>query len=160
MVQQPHAAEAEIRKLALFYAFGTDAIGRGDLQKGRELYRACFTPDAAIAVFFPRAANDFTGPPDAMKTGPDEWLELVASAFKGKYTATQHLIGNIDIHVRGKTATMTSYLHATHKRSDTSIDVANGTYEDEVVLHDGQWRIRRRTLQLITFLSVAASAPR
>ncbi len=158
MVQQPRDAEAEIAKLALSYAFGTDAIGCGDLQKGRELYRACFTPEAVIAVFLPRTANDFTGPPDAMKTGPDEWAELVASAFKGKYTATQHLIGNVDIHVHGNTATMTSYLHATHKRSDTSIDVANGTYEDEVVLRDGQWRIRRRTLKLITFLTLAASA--
>lgn len=158
MGQQPHAQEAAIEQLTLDYAFGTDAIGRGDLQRGKELYRACFTPDAVIAVFFPRASNDFTGAPDSTKTGPDEWAEFVASVFKGKYTATQHLIGNIVVHVHGDTATMTSYLHATHKRADTSIDVANGTYEDDVVVHGGQWRIRRRTLKLITFLTLATPA--
>ena len=155
-----NADEAAIEQLTLDYAFGTDAIGRGDMQKGKALYHNCFTADAVISVFFPRPSNDFSGTPDAVKTGPDEWAELVASVFEGKYSATQHLIGNIAVQVRGNTATMTSYLHATHKRTDTCIDVANGTYEDEVVSSDGQWRIRRRTLKLITFLTLAAPTAR
>ncbi|WP_414551428.1 hypothetical protein [Anabaena sp. CCY 0017] len=46
--------------------------------------------------------------------------------------------------------------HATHKRSETSIDVANGTYEDEVVLVNGRWKIQRRTLKLFTFLNLSS----
>ncbi len=152
-------AEREIAKLTVCYALATDAIGRGDLAQGRERYRRCFTADAAIAVFFPNAANDFTGSPDTVKTGPDEWTEFVVSVFRNnQYTATQHLIGSINIEAHERTARMTSYLHATHKRSDSSIDVANGTYEDDVALEAGMWKIRRRTLKLITFLNLASPA--
>ncbi len=154
------AAETEIAKLTVCYALGTDAIGRGDLTEGRELYRRCFTADASIAVFFPNATNDFTGAPDTIKSGPEEWTDFVASVFRNnQYTATQHLIGSVNIEVRGKEARMTSYLHATHKRSDTSIDVANGTYEDDVVLRDDGWKIQRRTLKLITFLNLVSPSP-
>ena len=48
-----------------------------------------------------------------------------------KYTATQHLIGTINISIdrtTGTTASMTSYLHATHLLPNGSINVANGTY--------------------------------
>jgi hypothetical protein len=51
---------------------------------------------------------------------------------------------------------LTSYLQATHKISDTSIDVANGTYEDELIKQNGRWKIRRRTLKLITFLNLSS----
>ena len=49
---------------------------------------------------------------------------------------------------------MSSYVYGTHKRSETSIDVANGTYEDEVVKVGGRWRIRRRTFNQINFLNL------
>ncbi len=159
MAEQRHTAEELIQQLALQYALGTDAIGRGDVQQGKELYGACFTPDAVISMFFPNPTNDFSGQPDETRTGPAAWAEFVDSVFRTRqYNSTQHLIGTFQIHVHGNTAIMTSYLHATHKRSNTSIDVANGTYEDDVVRQRGRWRIRRRTLKLITFLNLTSPA--
>ncbi|BDI18972.1 hypothetical protein ANSO36C_47740 [Nostoc cf. commune SO-36] len=65
-------------------------------------------------------------------------------------------MGTINISVEKNKATMTSYLHATHKRSETSIDVANGTYEDQVINNNGRWKIRNRTLKLINFLNLSS----
>ena len=143
---------ADIRKLTICYAHGTDAIGRGDLEAGKALYQACFTKDAAIAAFFPDGRGE-------KRTGPEAWADFVLSVFKNAgYTVTQHLLGTIDIEVKGETATMSTYLHATHVLPNGSIDVANGTYVDEVVKTPDGWRIRSRTLTLITFLNLASPA--
>lgn len=150
------AAEAEIAKLTSCYAHGTDAIGRGDLQEGKDIYAPCFTADAEVAVYFP--GTPWNGPPSFSTVGTDSWADFVSSVFTANgYTSTQHLMGTIDVNVHnGHTATMTSYLHATHVLSDGTIDVANGTYEDEIVRHHGTWKIKKRTLKLITFLNLGA----
>ncbi|BAY91178.1 hypothetical protein NIES3275_32000 [Microchaete diplosiphon NIES-3275] len=146
---QPNA-QLDIEKLTVCYALGTDAIGRGDLQGGKNIYPDCFTPNATITAVFPDGTTQ-------TYIGTNAWADFVYAVFQGNgYVATQHLIGTININVNGNNATMTSYLHATHKRSDTSIDVANGTYEDEVIQQNGRWKIRRRTLKLITFLNLSS----
>ncbi|WP_392532497.1 nuclear transport factor 2 family protein [Nostoc sp. C117] len=146
---QPNA-EFEIQQLASCYSLGTDAIGRGNLLEGKNIYRKCFTQDAVLTAIFPDGASE-------TRYGTDSWADFVSSVFQGNgYTATQHLMGTINISVQGNDATMTSYLHATHKRSETSIDVANGTYEDEVVKKNGKWQIRNRTLKLIDFLNLSS----
>ncbi|MBD2164894.1 nuclear transport factor 2 family protein [Calothrix membranacea FACHB-236] len=146
---QPNA-QLDIEKLTVCYALGTDAIGRGDLQGGKNIYPDCFTPNATITAVFPNGDTQ-------TYIGTNAWADFVYSVFQGNgYVATQHLIGTININVNGNNATMTSYLHATHKRSETSIDVANGTYEDEVIQQNGRWKIRRRTLKLITFLNLSS----
>ncbi len=146
---QPNA-QSDIEKLTVCYALGTDAIGRGDLIEGKNIYPNCFTPDATITAVFPSGVTQ-------TYIGTNAWADFVYAVFQGNgYVATQHLIGTININVNGNKATMTSYLHATHKRSETSIDVANGTYEDEVIQQNGRWKIRRRTLKLITFLNLSS----
>ena len=145
--------EANIRQLTICYALGTDAIGAGDVDTGKALYRDCFTEDASIAAFFPDGQG-------ADRTGPDAWADFVHATFRqNQYTATQHLIGTITISIdptTGTTATMTSYLHATHLLPNGSINVANGSYEDEAVKTAAGWRIRKRTLRLMTFLNLAS----
>ncbi|MDZ8085208.1 MAG: nuclear transport factor 2 family protein [Nostoc sp. DedQUE12b] len=144
------SAELEIQKLTSCYALGTDAIGRGDIQEGKNIYRDCFTQDAVLTAIFPDGATQ-------TNYGTDSWADFVYSVFQGNgYTATQHLMGTINISVQNNQARMTSYLHATHKRSETSIDVANGTYEDKVVNRNGRWKIRNRTLKLIDFLNLSS----
>ncbi|MEA5569453.1 nuclear transport factor 2 family protein [Calothrix sp. UHCC 0171] len=150
LASQPNA-ESEIEQLTVCYALGTDAIGKGDIQAGKNIYRDCFTEDATITAIFPDGVTTET------RVGTSAWGDFVASVFRANgYVATQHLIGTVNIAVQGNTAKMTSYLHATHKRSETSIDVANGTYEDEVIKQNGRWKIRRRTLKLITFLNLSS----
>ncbi len=147
--QQPNA-ELNIQQLTSCYALGTDAIGIGDIQGGKKIYQNCFTPDATITAIFPDGTT-------VIRNGPNSWADYVASVFQGnRYVATQHLMGTINTIVTGNTATMTSYLLATHKRSDTSIDVANGTYTDQVINQNGSWKIYNRTLKLITFLNLAS----
>jgi SnoaL-like domain len=146
---QPNA-ELEIQKLTSCYALGTDAIGRGNLLEGKNIYRDCFTQDAVVTAIFPDGASE-------TRYGTDSWADFVYSVFQGNgYQATQHLMGTINISVQNNQATMTSYLHATHKRSENSIDVANGTYEDQVVNTNGRWKIRNRTLKLIDFLNLSS----
>ena len=146
---QPNA-ELELQKLTTCYALGTDAIGSGNVLEGKNIYRDCFTDDAILTAVFPDGASQTL-------LGTDAWADFVNSVFQNNgYEATQHLIGTINISVQGNEAKMSSYLHATHKRSDTSIDVANGTYEDEVVRVNGRWKIQRRTLKLITFLNLSS----
>ncbi|MDI1428500.1 nuclear transport factor 2 family protein [Polyangium sorediatum] len=153
------AAELEIAKLPVCYALGTDAIGRGDLQAGKNIYAPCFKSDAELAVYFP--GTPFNGPPSSTAIGANAWADFVEGVFTTSgYTSTQHLIGSIDINVIDEDeATMTSYLHATHVLPDGTIDVANGTYEDEVIRVNGTWKIKRRTLKLITFLNLGTPTP-
>ncbi|MBD2300788.1 nuclear transport factor 2 family protein [Nostoc sp. FACHB-87] len=146
---QPNA-ESEIESLSVCYALGTDAIGRGDLPEGKKIYQKCFTSDAEITAIFPDDTS-------VTKYGTNAWADFVYSVFQGNgYTATQHLLGTFDIDVKNNTATMSSYLHATHKLSDTSIDVANGTYVDTVVNKNGKWQIKKRVLTLIDFLNLSS----
>ncbi|WP_414562895.1 nuclear transport factor 2 family protein [Anabaena sp. CCY 9613] len=146
---QPNT-ELAIQKLTNCYALGTDAIGSGNVLEGKNIYRDCFTQDAVITAVFPDGASE-------TRMGTDAWADFVYGVFQGNgYQATQHLIGTINISVQGNQATMSSYLHATHKRSETSIDVANGTYEDELVKVNGQWKIQRRTLKLNNFLNLSS----
>jgi len=153
-----HDDEAEIAKLTVCYALATDAIGRGDVAGGKAIYAPCFTQNALLAVYFPDAP--FSGPPSYTTVGTDSWSEFVDDTFIGSgYTVTQHLVGTINIQVDGKNATMTSYLHATHVLPDGTMDVANGTYEDEVVRRNGVWKIKTRTLKLITFVNLGTPTP-
>lgn len=146
---QPNA-ESEIQQLAMCYALGTDAIGQGNLQEGKDIYQNCFTPDATITAVFPSGASE-------TRYGANDWADFVYAVFQGNgYQATQHLIGTVNISIKNNKASMSSYLHATHKLSETSIDVANGTYVDEVINKQGKWKISRRTLTLIDFLNLSS----
>lgn len=153
-----HDDEAEIAKLPVCYALGTDAIGRGDVAQGKAIYSRCFTSDAVLSLY--AVGAPLSGPPTFTTVGTSSWADFADDSFTGSgYVATQHLMGSIDVHVNGHTATMTSYLHATHVLPDGTIDVANGTYEDEVVRHNGVWKIKTRTLKLITFLNLGTPTP-
>ena len=65
---------ADIRKLTICYAHGTDAIGRGDVAAGRAIYQPCFTKDATFSVVFPNGQIE-------ERTGSDAWADFVATVF-------------------------------------------------------------------------------
>lgn len=153
------ADRAEIADLAYCYADGTDAIGRGDLTAGKQIYSECFTPNAQLAAHFPGdGPND---PPGVSAIGGDAWALAVQGVFEAAgYVSTQHIMSNIRIELDGNTGTMTSYLSATHVIDPAgSIEVAHGTYVDTVVRTPHGWRIAKRTLRLITFVRLESPAP-
>ena len=133
-------AELEIQKLTVCYALGLDAIGGGNLQEGKNIFRDCFTPNAEVTM------NSATGVL-AQRTGSDAWADYAYSFYRERgYQATQHLIGSINVSVsNANEATMSSYFLATAK-SETNVNVSNGTYYHEVVKERKRWKIRRLTL--------------
>lgn len=144
----------EIEDLTYCYAAGTDAIGRGEFQAGKAIYNTCFTQNATIGASYP--GSNPNAPPDLVANSPNAWANVVKDTFQDAgYVATQHLVSNVRIKfsANGNTATMTSYLNATHVFDpNTSIAVANGTYEDVVIRTPAGWRIKQRTLRLISFV--------
>jgi len=142
-------AEVKIAKLTNCYAVGIDAIGQSNVPAGLDIWDDCFTSDATFAVWF--AGSNFNGPPDYTTVGTTSWGNFANSFFRNAgYVATQHLMGTIVVDVDGPTANMSSYLQASHFLADGSVDIAKGTYEDEVVRENGRWKIKRRTLKLIS----------
>jgi hypothetical protein len=158
-VGQRLADRAEITDLAYCYAAGTDAIGAGDVALGQQIYAGCFTPDARIEASFPGA--DPNGPADLTAFGAAAWGDIVEGVFDSSgYVATQHLISNVRIDIDGNSASMISYLHATHVLDPAgSIAVANGHYVDQVVRTPQGWRIAARRLHLIDFVQLDSPAP-
>lgn len=136
--------ELKIQKLTVCYALGIDAIGRNNLQEGKNIFRDCFTQEAEITM------NSATGVL-AQRTGSDAWADYAYSFFQGRgIQSTHHLIGSINVSVlNDNQGTMSSYFHATHKLSETSVYVADGTYDHEVVKERGHWKSRRLTLNAL-----------
>lgn len=148
-----------IEQLAYCYASGTDAIGRGDVAAGTAIYNKCFTPNAVFEASF--ANPDPDAPPDFVATGPGNWATVVNNQFTSQgYVATQHLMSNAQIDLHLNTATMSTYLSATHVIDPSaSIDLANGPYLFDVVRTPNGWRITRLQLKLISFLRLESPPP-
>lgn len=152
--------EAAIRRLSHNYALGTDAIGVGnfttglghDAAAGIPFYEETFTADFVFKLFLAGNPN-----PVVTVTGIPQWATFVKNAFEGsKYRATQHLLGTVvvDLAPGNHTASMSSYLTATHVRppaaSSDNLErnsIFVGTYVDRVVRNRGEWRIAERALR-------------
>jgi hypothetical protein len=149
------ADESAIRRLSVRYAVATDAICRGGKADALGAYNLIFTPDAVVAAGFD------AGSPQLVASGPAEWADVVEAAFVD-YSATQHLLGSIDVVFEGAdTARMTSYLTASHVFAAPSTDVMTvlGTYVDAVERRAEGWRIVHRFLQFTAFSSAPRIAP-
>lgn len=144
----------EIEQLESCSAAGTDAIGRGDLEEGKQIYAKCFTPNAPVVITAAGASPD--DPPAVSMPSAEAWADLIDVLFRDAgYVSTQHLISNvrIDILPGGHTAKITSYLSATHVYDPlSSIQVAHGTYHSEAVLTPFGWKLSKRTFNTLTFL--------
>jgi hypothetical protein len=149
--------DAAIRQLSINYALGTDSISAGDVPTALDFYHRTFSDDAVITAGFDRTA------PALVANGPDAWAAVVENAFQ-PYSATQHLLGTINVvfdNRRGNSATMTTYLHATHvfKAPDMSLLTVLGTYYDTVQQSRRAWRIVNRFLLFKSFETSKRTAP-
>ncbi|WP_437763698.1 nuclear transport factor 2 family protein [Sorangium sp. So ce764] len=154
-------AVREIEQLEYCYAAGTDAIGRGDLATGKQIYSRCFTPDAPVLIWEAGAAPD--DPPVVSVPSAEAWADFIDVLFADSgYVGTQHLISNVrvDILPGGNRAKITSYLIATHVYDPlSSAQVAHGTYENEAVRTPSGWKLSKRTFRTLSFMRVDSPAP-
>jgi hypothetical protein len=146
----------DIEDLEYCYAAGTDAIGAGDLAKGKQIYAKCFTPNAPVVITEVNAApND---PPVVSVPSAQDWADLVEVYFTAAgYVSTQHKISNVrvDILPGGYKAKITSYLSATHVYDpESSVQMATGTYESEAVRTPAGWKLSKRKFTTKTFYRV------
>lgn len=146
----------EIEQLEYCYAAGTDAIGRGDLAKGKQIYSECFTPNAPVLIW--EAGADPDDPPVVSVPSAEAWADFIDELFADSgYVSTQHLISNvrIDILPGGNQAKITSYLIATHIYDPLgSVQVAHGTYENEAVRTPSGWKLSKRTFRTQAFMRI------
>ena len=144
---QEWLARQEIAVLQRRYAQATDMMAGGqpaDLEKVAALYRQIFTEDAQMSVL-----NQFT------LDGPMKWLELVEDRL-GSLESAQHLIGSQLVEITslpnpkggGGSATMRSYLQATHIEKDGTLERVLGIYHAEAIYLDGTgWRLSKMILE-------------
>jgi 3-phenylpropionate/cinnamic acid dioxygenase small subunit len=102
--------------------------------------------DLLSEVFLPDAECDYgtLGTP----RGVEEITSLVRGTI-GDLDATQHLVGNVVVTVRGDEATADCYLISQHIRRGTPGGdhyLLGGRYSDRVVRTAAGWRIAHRTL--------------
>ena len=138
-------------RLKANYAFGTDAIGAGDFDRGLALYRQVFAPNAQIAAGFDEAT------PALEAVGPDAYAELVRGAVVGTL-GSQHFLGTFGVEAgpgrRG--ASITAYFQATVlAAADKTITTYLGAYHDEARRRGRRWLI---TKSFAKYLSIEASA--
>lgn len=127
--------EAEVRDLA----------ARRDIQRAVHRYirgQDRMLPEIQRTAFHPGAHVDcglFEGDGDAWT----EWAQAIFASMKG----TQHLLGQIDIDVRGDEADGEVYFLAWHRIVEDGADrdwFFAGRYIDRYEKRDGEWRIARR----------------
>ncbi|WP_437675332.1 nuclear transport factor 2 family protein [Sorangium sp. So ce131] len=151
----------EIEQLEFCYAAGTDAIGRGDLERGKQIYSECFTRNAPVEIWEAGAAPG--APPVVAVPSAEAWADFIDELFAASgYVGTQHLISNIrvDILPGGRRAKITSYLIATHVYDPlSSVQVAHGTYENEAVLTRSGWKLSKRTFRTLSFMRIDSPEP-
>jgi SnoaL-like domain len=144
----------DIEDLEYCYAAGTDAIGRGDLVKGKQIYATCFLPNAPIIIS--QIGDPPNTPPSVSVPSPVAWANLIDGLFSDAgYVSTQHKISNVRVEILpgGYKAKITSYLTATHVYDpESSVQLSHGRYESEAIWTPLGWRLSKRTYHTLTFL--------
>ena len=114
------------------YATGLD-------RRDWDLFRTCFTPDAA---------GEYAGIGDL--NGYEEFEQLCRRALE-PLAASQHLLGNFAVTVSGDEASATCYFQAQHVKPGTPGGdnyIVAGTYTDRQVRTPEGWRIHHRRLDV------------
>jgi ketosteroid isomerase-like protein len=119
--------QSEIVDVLSRYAAGVD-------RRDAALYRSCFTDELEV---------DMLGHRFGRLTAQD-WVEKAMAAVS-VFQATQHLITNHRVEIRGDEATCTAYLQAQHWNPDGSL-LIGGTYTNSLVRCVDGWRISRLVL--------------
>lgn len=134
-MSKPFDLEAEVRDLAARRDIH-DALCRymrGQDRLDPVLHRSAFHDDAWVDC-------------GLMNGTADEFVAF-AQGFLANITGAQHIIGQVQLDVRGDEASGEVYFYAWHRIEEDGQAkdlVVAGRYIDEYACRDGEWRIRRR----------------
>jgi uncharacterized protein (TIGR02246 family) len=124
--------ESAIRRLIDRYFSAAD-------RQDRDAYCACFTDDATLTTL---------ARPDGGGGTAHEGIEAVMAAFRTveTFAASCHVAANVVVDVHGESASADTIAVAfvVAKESDGTVATRGLRYRDDLVRHDGGWRIRRR----------------
>ncbi len=112
-------------------------------------YCTCFTDDVVVTGF---GAEPIVG-----LSAYRPWV----TAARNKYGRTQHLIGNIQVTVNGDTATLRSYVQATHEllADPDHLIILWAAYNDKLVRTSEGWKITHHELErLVNVRRVSAAS--
>jgi ketosteroid isomerase-like protein len=106
-------------------------------QQDYDRYCTCFTDDVEVSGFGPEPIKGLAA--------YRPWV----TAARDKYGRTQHMIGNIQVQVNGDTATMRSYVQATHElpADPNNLIILWAAYNDKLVRTNNGWKITHHELE-------------
>ncbi len=150
--------------LAHSFAYGIDAIGRGNLDQGISMWEACFADDYSFQFTFVPGGPSMECPgPDCPIQELDSRAKLRADFAQAEfqrqgYLATQHQMLNIELRSRdGNRAEVVAYIQANHFLPDDVVDIFWGDFTIQAVRSDGRWRVSREEIVGTSFLKFQGS---
>jgi len=128
--------KSDIQETILKYATGIDT-------RNWALYRSIFADEVEIDF------SSYSGQPGATMKG-DDWVAGVQMMLPG-FDATQHVLTNFVIDLRGDEATATVYMKAEHFIANSLGDNSHtlgGYYVHKLKRHGEAWKIHATTLNV------------
>ena len=135
---------------------GNDAVGSGRMERGVELFSACYAEDGIMEVYFPGATDS----PGMTAQSPTQIALTVSQVLPSEvFAATQHLTGSTVFHsVSEDSAEVISYVVGINWMRTGGAQLGTATYEDFVVRTDDGWKVARRKV-FVTGLGAVEAKP-
>ena len=151
--------------LAHLFAYGIDAIGRGDYDRGVAMWEEYLTDDYSFKfVFYPGGPSVECPGPECPIKEFDSLARLRADFardnFQGQgYLATQHQMINTEERSRdGNRAEVFAYVQANHFLPDNVVDVFWGDFSITCVEEGGLWKVQREVIVGTAFIRLQGGA--
>ena len=150
--------------LAYCFAYGIDAVGRGDFDRGVAMWEECLAEDYSFKfTFYPGGPSVECPGPDCPVQEYESLAQLRAQFAQGNfkqegYTATQHQMLNVELRSQdGNEAEVFAYIQANHFLPDGVIHIFWGDYSIKCVEKVGRWRVQRAEITGTSFLKFQGS---
>ena len=147
--------------LAHCFAYGIDAVGRGDYDRGVAMWQQCLADDYSFKfTFYPGGPSMECPGPECPIQEFESKAELRAQFAQGEfqrqgYLATQHQMLNVEVRSReGSQAEVFAYIQANHFLDDESVDIFWGDYSIDAVKERGRWKVSHEVIVGTSFLNI------
>ncbi|MCH8129321.1 MAG: nuclear transport factor 2 family protein [Acidobacteria bacterium] len=151
--------------LSRWFAYGIDAIGRGDYDRGVAMWEESLADDFSFKfVFYPGGPSMECPGPECPIQEFDSRAQLRAQFAQGEfqrqgYLATQHQMHNVEERSRnGNQADVFAYIQANHFLPDSVVDIFWGDYTITCVEVDGLWQVQHEEIVGTSFVRFQGSA--